>query len=75
MAFFSPAWSSDITSLTPPRPRVFRQRRNSVQKHLILGVSHVEAEYLAAPSDLFVQPGAGAGDLGLGDAGIRTECF
>ncbi len=32
MAFFSPLCASEITSVTPPRPRVFRERRNAVQK-------------------------------------------
>jgi hypothetical protein len=31
MAFFSPAWASEMTSCTPDRPRVFRERRKAVQ--------------------------------------------
>jgi hypothetical protein len=32
IALFSPSWASEITSLTPLRPRRARLRRNSVQK-------------------------------------------
>ena len=31
MAFFSPSWWSEITSLSPCRPRARRPRKNSVQ--------------------------------------------
>jgi hypothetical protein len=32
MAFFKPVWASEMTSLTPSRPRVFSERRKLVQK-------------------------------------------
>lgn len=31
IAYFSPVWASEMTSLTPPRPRVLSERRKSVQ--------------------------------------------
>ena len=31
MAFFSPSWASEITSFTPLRPRLFNERRKSIQ--------------------------------------------
>jgi hypothetical protein len=30
MACFSPLWASEMTSCTPPGPRVFSERRNAV---------------------------------------------
>jgi hypothetical protein len=32
IAALRPVWASEITSLTPSRPRLFKLRRNSVQK-------------------------------------------
>src|SRR5206468_3596289 len=53
MAAFSPSWASEMTSLTPRRPRLASLRRKSVEKGRDLAV------------DLGTQPA----DLALGDAG------
>jgi hypothetical protein len=41
-----PSWASEITSLTPRRPRRASLRRNAVQKGLGLGGTDVQAENL-----------------------------
>ena len=43
-----PSWASEITSLTPPRPRARSERRKAVQKAPVLGVADGQPEHLAA---------------------------
>jgi hypothetical protein len=53
IAPLSPSWESEITSLTPFRPRLTSPRRKRVQKDVVLGRAGIAAQHvaLAVPVD------------------------